>query len=320
MNLSEYLNIIYPYLADSKSTYDFIIDYFDWCIEEDTADEINNPFVSLTKDYVNRIFNGSKKISKSAANEILRLSNRERHDEYFEDNSSVDALESLEDDLARKIEIDKTKHTSEICFNILTTILAATSRDEEPNFNLGRIQRIDIRNIKDLEVSLVDGKIAFKNTQLPSGELDPVPEEFSEQELTYITALFEAYTDEYQSSINKYNINDSLEKYRRNLSDQRENFYSAESVNRFVRDGVLEGDNYFTELLDETYDGITDTVWADYDNGYKRLSETLKHVSTISLNGAALAHVPRLINNKVRKGICHILVNNNRIVWVNKDE
>lgn len=320
LNLSEYLNLIYPYLAKSKNHAEFLIDYFDWCIEEDSENQINNPLASLSLDYQNRIFNGTKNISVQNSNKILSLLNRERHSEYFECNTAIDALDALENDLVKYIEVDTSLDTSDICFDALTTILTAISRKEEPEISVTPNNRMYIRNLQDLEVSVIDGKIVFKNTNLSSGEVISVPEEFSDQELRYINALFAAYSDESKTDISKENIDNSLMKYKRNFSNQRKNFFSAETVNRFVRDGFLDGEDHFLELLDETYEGISETVWSEYDNGYQRLNETLKHVSNISLNGAILAQIPQLINNKVRKGICHILVNKNRIEWVIEDE
>ncbi|MGX7140032.1 ABC-three component system protein [Facklamia languida] len=317
MDLSLYLSVIYPYLAGEKSRVEFVREYFDYCMENDPNGQINNPLYNLQDDYVNRIFSGAKPLSKKSANIIINLLSKERHSLFFEENSTLDALESLEEDLSQYIPIDKSIDTSDNCFDIVKSILTSISRGDylkiEP-------EKINIKNLKDIEVSIVDGQLVFNDSRIAPGEIISVPKDYADQEMVYIKALFDAYSDEYSTRISKENLHTCPQKYLNNFNDQRKNYYSAESVNRFVRDGILDGEDHFDMLVEETYDGLTETIESEYDNGYKRLCETLKQVSQISLNGAILAQIPVLINNKVRKGICHILVNNERFKWVQNNE
>lgn len=56
-------------------------------------------------------------------------------------------------------------------------------------------------------------------------------------------------------------------------------------------------------------------------NKYDRLKAVLDRITTISLTKSALINVVGLIGNLEKKGICHILVNDEKIKsWVDIDE
>ena len=59
----------------------------------------------------------------------------------------------------------------------------------------------------------------------------------------------------------------------------------------------------------------------DYENGYDRLKAVLEKITNTTLSKSALVNVIGLIGNLEKKGICHILVNDDVInSWVNVDE
>ena len=68
------------------------------------------------------------------------------------------------------------------------------------------------------------------------------------------------------------------------------------------------------------YAGIEEVYWSAYKNGFERLNAVLSQIASTSLNKSALVHITNLIGTLEKKGICHILVNNERIgSWVNTD-
>lgn len=104
------------------------------------------------------------------------------------------------------------------------------------------------------------------------------------------------------------------------IVSQRKAYYAAESVRRSVRDVIDDGDHQFELLEDEAYAGIEETYWSDYKNGFERLNAVLGKITSVALNKSALLHITNLIGTLEKKGICHILVNNEKIdSWVHTD-
>ena len=107
--------------------------------------------------------------------------------------------------------------------------------------------------------------------------------------------------------------------YFKHLNRQRKDYYSAETIRRFVRD-TLTDSQQFDILKEEIYNGIIDTHEQKYDNGYKRLVEDLKQASVTNTSKSMLDSKLHCIGNSERKGVCHMLVNDEKLRWVDKDE
>ena len=59
----------------------------------------------------------------------------------------------------------------------------------------------------------------------------------------------------------------------------------------------------------------------DYENGCERLRQVLIKITSTTLDKSTLSHIKNLIGNLEKKGLCHLLVNDNVIhSWVNIDE
>jgi hypothetical protein len=95
---------------------------------------------------------------------------------------------------------------------------------------------------------------------------------------------------------------------------QREAFYSAEALRVFARDSVPEGT--FGALQDEVYDGVIESCDRPHTNGFERLTTVLIAASGLQLTANALIAVTE---QRDRKGICHQLANEDRIIWVRDD-
>ena len=109
---------------------------------------------------------------------------------------------------------------------------------------------------------------------------------------------------------------------QRHYSSQRKAYYQAEYVKHVARETFADGDSQFTALKEDAYAGIEDTYYdEDHATGYDRLKAVLDRITTISLTKSALINVVGLIGNLEKKGICHILVNDEKIKsWVDIDE
>ena len=75
----------------------------------------------------------------------------------------------------------------------------------------------------------------------------------------------------------------------------------------------------FVVLKEEIYNGIIDTHEQEYDNGYKRLQEDLKQATVTNTSKSMLDSKLHCIGNSERKGVCHMLVNDNKLRRVNEE-
>lgn len=165
-----------------------------------------------------------------------------------------------------------------------------------------------------------DGKIHIGNIgiSIPK-ELEP-SKDIAPEETIYTQELLRAYADAEKSGPLTQEDLDSLpSKYKRNFTDQRINYYSAVRIDRFVRESFSTGSEEAKKWKDGTLDYINDTLWDDYDNGYKRLIAVMKKVVD-STTTSVISSFDNFVGSKEKKGVCHLLVNDGRIRWVEEDE
>ena len=138
--------------------------------------------------------------------------------------------------------------------------------------------------------------------------------------MIYVNELLKAYGDKEHVSII---TREELKSYRElndNFNRQRKSYYAAESIRESIRDTFQEKDyREFENFKKDIYDGVIETVEEDYPNGYVRLNKTLSHATIIPLS-SLLNMLPGWISPEVKKGACHMLVNDGKIRWVKKDE
>lgn len=144
----------------------------------------------------------------------------------------------------------------------------------------------------------------------------------SEHELPYINALCEVYAEKISQAVTPESFDTLPANLRKNYSEQRRAYYAAESIQRSVRDVFADGEQQFNNLKDDAYEGISPTYYDDrYATGYERLQAVLEKITNTTLSKSTFVNLIGLIGNLEKKGICHILVNDERIKsWVNVDE
>lgn len=133
----------------------------------------------------------------------------------------------------------------------------------------------------------------------------------STSESRYIGQLLLAYGEHAGATINSA---DDLASHG-TLSDdflrQRERFFHAESLRNFARDTVPEGT--FEALQDEVFYGVVDVAEGSHANGYTRMKATVSQAAQINITANPLAPATKVQD---RQGICHQLVNDDRLKWV----
>lgn len=182
------------------------------------------------------------------------------------------------------------------------------------SFNFAIVKTYPMAQVIDEYLDTIYGNIRFGGRRLnmpasliPTDTIEP-------EEMTYISALLEAYSDEIGIQIDTTESLKAYSFYFEHFNRQRKDYYSAETIRRFVRD-TLTDSQQFDVLKEEIYNGIIDIHEQYYDSGYKRLVADLKQASTINTSKCILDSKLHCIGVGERKGACHMLVNDNRLKW-----
>lgn len=177
---------------------------------------------------------------------------------------------------------------------------------------------LPVINSSDNIIAVSEGKIFLNGEEIPLPKKLVPPKELDNNEAIYIAELLKTYAE--KQKVQAYSINDIPNKYKNEIDRHRQDFYNAEAVHRKVREIYSSDENDFDLLKNETYDGIIDTHSMSYSNGYERLLHVLEQAVKLQDGKSLLWKLPKWIGSSEKKGICHILVNENRLTWVVKDE
>jgi hypothetical protein len=135
------------------------------------------------------------------------------------------------------------------------------------------------------------------------------PQEVAATESRYVTQLLGAYGEHTGMAVTDPSAL-SMPKLKDHFRRQREAFYEAESLRVFARDSVPPGT--FESLLDDIHDGVIDTHDGNHVDGYEKVCAVTKAARDMQITANALI---TCTNPKDRDGICHQLVNEERIRW-----
>ena len=147
------------------------------------------------------------------------------------------------------------------------------------------------------------------------------PKRIDSDEMVYVKELFEVYQEYSGEKITKPKDLDANPKLRNHFDRQRKDYYKAETIHRALRDTVcLDEKDYFEPLKDEMYDGVIDTRDQDYENGYSRLNSVMSQAVNVPLSNNMRNITLDWVGAGEKKGLCHMLVSDNRMKWVDDDE
>ena len=163
------------------------------------------------------------------------------------------------------------------------------------------------------DVALINQKLAL--IEAPERLTPPDADE----ELRYVSELLAAYADaSRRDTLTQADLSDpKLREFQKDFSKQRKNFYAAETIRRASRDSLANyGIKAFQSLKDETYAGIEETLDDYYETGFRRLKAVMERVGILTLSKSMLLKIPNWVGIEERKGICHFLVNDGKVQWV----
>jgi hypothetical protein len=156
---------------------------------------------------------------------------------------------------------------------------------------------------------------------IPAPTMVDPPEIPLPEEQPYISELYAAYGDREgvvdfgEAHLTRYGDGE----YDEDIKDRRIDYFAAESIRRGVSE-LYSGEyaNQFDVLKDETLDGVKNTARKTYLNGYERMLGVMEQAVSIEVKRYLLSRSPNWISNRIKMGVCHFLVNENRLRWVRK--
>lgn len=143
----------------------------------------------------------------------------------------------------------------------------------------------------------------------PRPASDKPPAAVASVESRYVTQLLGAYSEHIGTPVTDPSAI-SQHKLKEHFRRQREAFYEAEALRVFARDTVPTGT--YESLQDNIYDGVIDTHDAKHTDGFEKVCAVTKAARDMQITANALISCT---NPKDRDGICHQLVNEERLKW-----
>lgn len=144
-----------------------------------------------------------------------------------------------------------------------------------------------------------------------------VPKEVQPPELTYVTQLYAAYNTTAEGlHITCPEDLDALN-FREHFEHQRKTFYMAETVHHEIRDSVMPGEtDPFDDLKDEIELGIFEARRENHENAVQKVDAVVGKAAELSLSEMVNDATYHWIGVGEKKGVCHMLVNDERLKWV----
>ncbi|MBU0278738.1 ABC-three component system protein [Gemella sp. zg-1178] len=189
------------------------------------------------------------------------------------------------------------------------------------------INNLEISNNKPL-VPIAQARYnKYKNTITISGVDISIPisispdANISSEDEKYVQALYELYSEITNIDITSSNINSLLPNLKNHYETQNKSYFALEQKQRAIRDVFDDGEYQMEILKEDAFSGIEMTYLNHYTTGLERLNAILEKITTITLDNSTLKNIIGLIGNLEKRGICHVLVNDNVIrSWVTIDE
>ena len=306
MTFSEYATGLSAYISYGKSEYDYFTELIGNFIQDAAMDACK--LLKRQNDTKYRYIKGIRLIQVKDAQYLYDHRDKEKFShwiwERMDDTSSYDKISAW---LVRHNISSDDPATA--CADLLESIILDI---------INNIASSPPSQKSDLDLTLIND-IQEKIKSLPRPANVPVPKEATQNEETYIDELFLAYGD--AEGMNVFSANDlpSFPDYEEDLNGRRIDFYAAESIRR----GVLElGSGSLTDQFDvlksETLVGVTDTAKRTHPNGYERMLAVMEQAVTTPMTNYVLSASPYWIGGKIKKGVCHHLVNDGKLAWIRR--
>lgn len=307
MTFSEYAKGLSPYCSFGKSEADYFTELIGNFIQDAAMDAC--ALLRRGKDTKYRYIKGSRQLPQTEAKYLYNHRDIDKFTSWLWDRTeecdSYDAVFAWLDSNGVTC-TEPMAACAELLESILLDIINSSSDSSQP------------AQESEVDLSLIN-EIQEKIKALPRPAEVPVPEEATDDERMYISELYRAYGD--AECIDAFSADDlaSYPEYEEDLDDRRVDFYAAETIRRGVMElgsGRLSGQ--FDVLKNETYDGVKDTARRKHENGYECMLSVMEQAVNAPVTNYLLSESPYWISARIKKGVCHHLVNDKKLIWVRR--
>jgi hypothetical protein len=309
MEFSDYAQGLLPYISGGASEPIFFTEIIGNFIQDASMDAC--AILKRKEDTRYRYIRGVRKIQSKDAQYIYDHRDMDKYSEWLsEQMDSSDSFDAVSSWLMKcEIEHDKY-HVADACATLLESILLEIITGTTASGNAPENSEYDFKLVEEIQEKI---------KSLPRPAELPIPRDATTEEKGYINELYNAYGDaEGVSVFNKEDL-PNFPEYQEDLSDRRIDFYAAETIRRGIMELGRGGlSNQFDVLKGETYDCVKDTERSAYPNGYERMLAVMGQAVMVPLRDYLLCESPYWISGKIKKGVCHQLVNDGKLKWVKK--
>lgn len=309
MKFSEYALGLMPFCSAGKNEPDFFTELVGNFIQDAAMDACK--LLKRQADTRYRYIKGSRNIQPRDAQYLYDHRDINKFTQWIDEQMDYsDSYQAVSDWLIRNNVQISSYDVADACASLLESIFLETIN--------GTLSSNETVTSFEYDFQLV-AEITQKINALPRPAEIPVPEAETHEEKRYINELYLAYGD--AEGIDPF-LKESLisyPDYSDDLTDRRIDFYAAESIRRGVMElgnGGLA--NQFDILKEETHDGVKDTARRSHPNGYERMLSVMEQAVNLTPKNYLLSESPYWINGKIKKGVCHHLVNDGKLKWVKK--
>ena len=306
MTFSEFALELSAYISFGKSERDYFTELVGNFIQDAAMDSCK--LLKRKPDTMYRYIKGNRTFQPKDAQYLYDHRDRDKFSDWIwkrmDDSDSYDNVVAWLD--AHNIASDNPSNAcAELLESIILDIINSTPIPKTTQETV-----IDLKLIDDIQEKI---------KSLPRPTNVPVPKVATSDEQIYIDELLLAYGD--AKKMISFTVDDlpSFPDYAEDLNDRRIDFYAAETIRR----GVLELrssslTDQFEVLKKETFDGVKDTAKRTHPSGYDHMLAVMEQAILVPVTNYILSASPYWISATIKKGVCHHLVNDGKLVWVRR--
>ncbi len=306
MTFSEFVSDLSAYISFGKSEHDYFTELVGNFIQDAAMDSCK--LLARKPDTKYRYIKGDRTFQPKDAQYLYDHRDKDKFSDWIwermDDSDSYDNVVAWLE--AHNIASDNPSTAcAELLEGIILDIINSTPVSKTTQETV-----IDLKLIDDIQEKI---------KSLPRPANVPVPKVATQDEQAYIDELFLAYGD--AQGMTTFSASDlsSFPDYSDDLDDRRVDFYAAEAIRR----GVLElGSGSLTDQFDvlktETLAGVKDTAKRKHQDGYEHMLAIMEQAVIAPVTNYILSASPYWISATIKKGVCHHLVNDGKLVWVRR--
>ncbi|WP_285824560.1 ABC-three component system protein [Schaedlerella arabinosiphila] len=306
MTFSEYALDLSPFISFGKSEHEYFTELVGNFIQDAAMDSCK--LLKRKPDTKYRYIKGDRMIQSKDAQYLYDHRDKSKFSnwiwERMDESDSYDNVVTWLDNHSIASD-DPSTTCADILESIVLNIINST-----PTTQAAQEAEINLRLIDEIQQKI-------KSLSRPANV--PVPKIATQDEQIYIDELCLAYGE--AEGMDSFSVDNlcSFPDYSDDLEDRRIDFYAAETIRRGVLE--LKGSSLtgqFDVLKDETYNGVKDTARRTHPNGYERMLAVMEQAVITPVTNYILSASPYWISGKIKKGVCHHLVNDGKLTWIRR--